>query len=326
MKPYGRSVAHDLYFLRAPRRCAYQAPHGARGGIMRRATAAIFGLVLLTACGGGGGGVEPPPAPSTVAITANDVAPLDPTYRAVFDARVTVRITGQPLPFTLDGTLTIENEGADVEYPLDAEIDAQSLKHTLFLRIPATLRALLEQAAAGELGQDVSIPESISTVAREYIHVDADGRWFSIGGQIEDVMSTEVPAPTFVAWWAVPMLELESTMFPDQSFASEATDVLAEDLVTVVGTRANQRRIAPASTELDVLGRRYEVYVADVTETIAASDPSSDASTVTYRRWERPDLGLLRLHAEGYEVTVPTDQGDVTLRLETLDAVIVTLD
>lgn len=293
---------------------------------MQRASAAILGLVLLTACGGGGGGVDLTPAPATIPITSNDVAGLSATYRAVFDARVTVRITGQPLPFTLDGTLTIENEGTDVEYPLDPTIQAQSLKHTLVLSIPASLRTLLEQAAAAELGQDVTIPEEVSTVARDYVHVDADGRWFSVGGQIEDVMSPDVPAPTYDAWWATAMLELESTMFAGQSFSSEATDVLAEDLVTVVGTRASQRQVAPASVELDVLGRRYEVYVADVTETVASPELPADENAVTYRRWERPDLGLLRLHAEGYEVTVPTDQGDVTLRLETLDATIVALD
>ena len=293
---------------------------------MRHLALSTAFLLLLAACGGGGGGADVPPSPTVIPITSNDVAPLSPTYRAVFDTEVTVRVSGQALPFTLGGSLTIENEGLPVAYPLDDAIEAQSLKNTLLLQIPANLRLLLEQAASSQLGQDVTIPSQVTRVAREYIHVDAGGRWFSVGGDVENPTADVEPTPVYRTWWASPMLEQEATMFAGQSLSNPATNVLADDLQTVIGTRANQRDVEDASVELNVLGRRYEALVAQLTESLASTDPQGGVAIVSYTRWERPDLGLLRLHAEGLEVTVPTQGGDVTIRLETLDARIVSLD
>ncbi|MFV1957804.1 MAG: hypothetical protein ACC662_00180 [Planctomycetota bacterium] len=292
----------------------------------------VLGVLLLPACGGGGtsGSNLTPPPDTVVKITSNDVGPITTTYRAVYDWQASVSVSGQALDTTVTGTLTIENEGTKTNYPVDPTKDGWSMKTTIVLRLTALQRALIATAIENQTGTRPDIPSELPAVATVYVHEAEDGSRWSLGGVVDNPLSSEDPAPTYGGWWETPMLEVESTMFGGQTFGNDATDLLADDLVTVLATRSNSFSIASSTQELDVLGKTYETYVTTVTETLAV-EPSSPTALVaggtgptiaTYTRWERPDMGILAFQADDRTFTVDAGGTPTTITLENMNGTI----
>ena len=278
---------------------------------MRYALLLTVCLGLLVACGGGGTGG--PSGPDVVKIESNDVDPLSPTYRAVFDCTATFRVSGTALPITVDGTLTIENEGVMVTHPVYSSREGWKVKNTLVLIVPASIRA-----------QIPTLPETITVVVREYVEVAVDGSWYSLGGDAED--PTTDPVETYQSWFDLPLLNLQPTMFAGQTFTSGPSDVLNETATETLAWRQNLRTVAQETENVNTPLGLLECYRATVIETVTPNVTEPQATEILYERWERPDMGLIRMHAEGYEITVDNDGTPVTITLDSLDCTLLSLE
>ena len=267
--------------------------------------------LLLAACGGGstGGPVDD----GVIRIDSNEVAPLDPDYRAVFDATARIRISGIPLPVTLTGTYVLENEGETVVYPGDESRTGWKVRSTLTIDVPAALRL-----------QNPELPSEIEIVAREFIQVQEDGAWMSLGGELVD--PTQEPPVTLRSWWASPMQLLEPVMEPDQVIDVPLTDVLDEQFVETIGMRATSR-VTQSDTEVvsTALGD-LECYVTEVAETLRSAEPGALPIPIGYMRWERPDLGLVRLVGEGLSYEGIIEDQPVRIDVDRLEALLRSLE
>ncbi len=264
----------------------------------------LAALLLLAACGGGGGGSSAAPVQL---ITSNVVQAMPAGYRAVFDASARVSVSTAPVPIDLTGTYTLSNEGTTVVYPLDTSRSGTKVKSEIELVVPQIVR-----------NQYPSLPATVLLTLREYVEFANDGTWYALGGDAED--PTAVPPVTHVSWAATPTVDFEPTIFPGQTVDVPETDVLADDLVTVLASRKSTRTVALATEVLDTPLGRLECYRSDVIETVQPNAPGALPVEVTYRRWERPDLGLIQLHLENYQVTVTYQMQPVTITVQRMDA------
>ena len=254
-------------------------------------------VLLLAACGGGGGGgrggLEQVPV---VKIDSNVVAPISTTYRATFDCTARVRVSGQALPLTVNGTYVLAAETTPVTSPVNA-LSGVRIKNT----VDFTVRT-----------------EPYHFELTEFVSNDLAGRWWSLGG--EDASGTR-------SWWSgdpvvygVPisesvtgrLLNLDSTLTVGQVLTIPATDALSDDLLDTLFTRSGTRTVNALEVVETAIGR-FEAYKVTHVEVVDLNDGNGPIS-VTYTRWERPDMGLIQLQALDREVT----DGTTTINLDEL--------
>ena len=260
---------------------------------MTRLLTALVCLVFLAGCGGGGGGgpvIEPEPV---ISMSTDVMGGLSPTYRAVFDC--TARVTVNGITANVTGTYTLETLPGVVTSPING-LDGQMVKNRIQL---------------SALGQSFDIE------IREFVYVDGAGRWWGLGG--EDTEGTR-------SWWSgTPpatypppvdetvtgrILNYDNRMAVGQRIDVAAIDALLDsNLTQVLFTRAGWRQTTGTEVVDTALGR-YDTYRSNAQETIDLNDGNGPV-TVDFIRWERPDLGLVALHAEGLEVQY--DTYDVTV-------------
>ena len=256
---------------------------------------------LAAACGGGGG--SPVVAPRVEGIQSPDVDALSPTYRAVFACRARANVPAFPAGIDVTGTLTIENSGEIVTSPLDGSRSGSRVVTTLVLVVPTVVRLQAPQ-----------LPPTITVSYAEIIEVDMDGAWYLLGRETTDprVGIDE----SYRSWAASPILLQAPQMIAGQTVGNPPTDVLADDLVTVLAVRQLTRTFAGETEALSTVLGRLECHV--VTEEDRYTDlgdlPGPYALDST--RWERPDLGPLRIEYESftYEGEFEGEPISVTLR------------
>jgi len=248
-------------------------------------------LALTASCGGGGGStdLEPPPI---IELTTEKVIGLSPSYRAVFDC--TARGSYNGAPGTARGTYTIETGSGTFTHP-QTGVDGTPVRNAL----------------------DVSVlTQRIQGYVDEFIHVDGAGRWWSLGGVAYDGTqswwSDDPPAlyPDPIGPVTGRILNQDDTISVGQSITVPAIDALSNDLTTTLFTRSSTRDVVSVEV-IDTPIGRYECYRIEASETIDLND-GTDPYTVDYVRWERPEMGLLKLHAEGIQLTYGTETVTVT--------------
>ena len=140
--------------------------------------------------------------------------------------------------------------------------------------------------------------------------------WWSLGGTAYDGTtswwSDDPPAsyPDPIGPIAGRVLNQDDTIFVGQNITVPPIDALSNDLSTVLFTRSSTRDVVSVEVIDTPLGR-YECFRVEVTETVDLND-GMDPYTVDYVRWERPEMGLLKLHAEGIQLTYGTETVTVT--------------
>lgn len=247
-------------------------------------------LGLLAGCGGGGGGVDRTPEP-VVELTTEKVIGLSPSYRAVFDC--TARGSYNGLPGTASGSYVIETLDTTITHPQTGVIGT-------------TVRNSLDVTV---------LTQRIQGAIDEYIWVDDAGRWWSLGGEFDGTRSwwsddppASYPAPIGAVTGRI--LNQQDTVFVGQNITVAPIDALSADLTEVLFTRNSVRDVIGVEVVDTAIGR-YECYRIESTETVTPAD-GSDPYTVNYTRWERPEMGLIQLHAEGIQLTAGTETVTVT--------------
>jgi len=262
---------------------------------MTRPVLLLTCLALLAGCGGGGGaGEEPRPV---IPLTTQKVIGLSPTYRALFDCTARVTLDGTPLNVT--GTYLLETRTGDVTHP----------------QTGLTGTPVRNDISLGALGQTVDL------TVDEFVYVDSAGRWWSLGGEVvggqrswwSDSPPASYPAPIGDVQGRI--LNLDESIFVGQTIVVPEIAALDDaDLGTTLFTRTSTRTVVGTEVVDTALGR-YECFRVEVTETV---DYGSGPVTVEYVRWERPEMGLLALHAEGIDVA----DGGHTVHVTSMDAVL----
>ena len=247
-------------------------------------------LALLAGCGGGGGGgiVEPPPV---IELTTEKVIGLSPSYRAVFDCSARGSYNG--VTGTANGTYTIETLTGDRTHPQTA-IVGTPVRNSLDVTV---------------------LTQRIQGAIEEFVYVDAAGRWWSLGGEYDGQRSwwsddPPAPYPAPIGPIAGRILNQDDTIFLGQSITVPSIDALSDDLSEVLFTRSSTRDVVGVQIVDTPIGR-YECYRIESTESVTPND-GSDPYVVDYVRWERPEMGLIKLHAEGIQLTAGTETVTVT--------------
>lgn len=264
---------------------------------MTRLLLLLLSLALLAGCSGGGGGTELEPPP-VVKLTTDKVIGLSPSYRAVFDC--TARGTFNGLAGSASGTYTIETQSGTVVHP-QTGLTGTRVRNSIDLTV-------LTQRIEGSID--------------EFVHVDAAGRWWSLGGEDDngtrswwsDDPPASYPAPIGPVLGRI--LNQDVTVFVGQSITVAPIDALSDDLTQTLFTRNSTREVISVEVIATGLGR-YECFRIESSETVDPND-GSDPFTVDYVRWERPEMGLLKLHAAGITLSYGTD----TVVIDSLDCVI----
>lgn len=277
---------------------------------MRTLVALLPLLALLVACGGGGGAGDP--AGEVLGIAGPDVLPPSADYRAVFACSAQAQASTAPIGLTLTGRLTIENAGTTVVYPLEPARSALEMRNTLVLDVPALVRTQVPQ-----------LPEQVTVLATDYVEVAADGAWYSLGGATTDTRPGF--GETYRTWASSPILVRRPQLLPGQVIDNAAVEMLAEDLVTVLATRRLVRSVSDETVVLTTPLGRLECYVVEEVETLQGTAPDAEPQVVAYRRWERPDFGVLRLELDLFSVTIEGDTGPVTVTLRNVECALESL-
>ena len=188
---------------------------------MIRPLVAILCIAFLVGCGGGGGSTaDERPVNS---LTTDKVSGLTATYKAVLDC--TARVTVNGLQANVTGTYTLEALPTVVTSPVNG-LEGRLVSNKIFL---------------SAVGQSVDIE------IREFIYVDSEGRWWSLGGEDTegtrswwDGNPTTYPAPVGQTVTGR-ILNLDTTLVVGQTIFTPAKDALSDDLSTVLFTRTSTR-------------------------------------------------------------------------------------
>lgn len=259
---------------------------------MTRSLLLLTLVALLAGCGGGGGGgglVEPEPI---IELTTEKVIGLSPSYRAVFDCSARGSYNG--VPGTATGTYTIETLADTVTHP-QTGLGGTAVRNSVDLSV-------LTQSIVGHID--------------EFINVDSAGRWWSLGGIASDGTQSwwsdappaSYPAPIGPIEGRI--LNLDDTIFVGQEITVEPIDALSDDLSTVLFTRSSIRDVVAVEIVDTPIGR-YECFRIESSETVDLGD-GSDPYVVEYVRWERPEMGLIKLQATGIQLSYGSENVNVT--------------
>lgn len=261
----------------------------------------------FAACGGGGGGGG---GQGVLGIQDAAVQPLSPDYRATFSVTGTATASSAPVSIPLTGSLTLENEGVQVVYPVEVSRTGWRVKTTLVLDVPLIVRTQYPQ-----------LPAQITVAYTEFIEMAADGSWTSLGAETTDTVSGG--GGTYRTWASAPLLLRRPQLLAGQVIDNPTTDMLSDDLSTVAGTRRLVRTVAPSTTTLVTPLGAMECLVVDEVETLSGG--SVPATPVSYRRWERPDYGVLRLEIDTFTYAGTFDGQPTTLTVRDVVAALESL-
>lgn len=218
-------------------------------------------------------------------------------------------MTGAPTPIGLSGTYTIENTGDTVVSPLDALQVGTKVANTLVLDVPLAVRTQVPQ-----------LPPQVTGTFTEYIRFAPDGSWYSLGYDGTDIWSGS--NQTYYAWASPPVKLREPEMAAGQVIQNPTVDMLADDLTTVLLQRQLTRATANATEVLHTPMGMLECYVVTDTETLTIDTAGAPPPPIVYRRWERPDYGVLRLELDAISYTTEYNMQPLTVTLRNVVCVL----
>lgn len=247
---------------------------------MRTPCRLVLILLLVSGCGGGGGGGGPSPEPDYVALTSTKVDAPSPSYRATFAVTGRVQVVGA-IAIDVAGTYTIESASGTATSPTNGLVGSD-LVSTISL-------------TAGTATYDVP--------THEYVWHDAAGRRWSLGYEGPTGERAWYSGATF---YLIPLLGsvdgrlllLEAEIETGRQTLVPPTKAVAETDGTDLLTRAFLRNVTGTEI-LDTPLGRYECYKVGVTETVTPAGAGATPVVVVSTRWERPDMGLLKVSSDG---------------------------